>query len=198
MATGRLRRRGHAGLATLAALWLVFQMLGHSELGWLGGTARFSGAAQPASIAARPASLSGKTRDAEGGGTVLVKHPGANPFELAWSPGETVGDLKAAILGKTGIPALKQELRSGGSGLGEDERPLADAAAAAPAGLLEVWLFDERTQEEKKDAPTVAGRQYEEPDTDSIDGIKFLVYLMALGGIGALVVSNSAQIPFLN
>mmetsp|Transcript_137638 Transcript_137638/g.383901 ORF Transcript_137638/g.383901 Transcript_137638/m.383901 type:complete len:211 (+) Transcript_137638:91-723(+) len=196
-------RRRPTWVKVLLGTWLALQGLLHDcnthrtqdRLTFLGTTTSRISTQRVLTPSARPASLSGRTRDAEGGGgQIWVNQPGEAVFDVRWAPGETIADLKAAIAEKTGIPTAKQELRAGGKALEADGHLLEKCAVTT--SNLEVWLFDERTPEEKQDVLTRAGRQYVEPETETIDGVKLLVYVMGTAGFLVVFASASGLVSF--
>jgi len=90
------------------------------------------------------------------GGTLWVNRPNQRSFEVRWSEGDTVGDLKTVVEGATGIPVKQQELRSNGVELFPDNQTLEEwalsasgVAATAGGKGADVWVFDGRSDEER-------------------------------------------------
>mmetsp|Transcript_47880 Transcript_47880/g.110970 ORF Transcript_47880/g.110970 Transcript_47880/m.110970 type:complete len:215 (-) Transcript_47880:189-833(-) len=184
---GRARLSSGRRAAILVGFWAALHSLAPSpKWSWVGVSSPRLQGVRGVAERSRRAEVSGKTKDPQGGGEVFVKRAGDPRLKLHWNPEDTVGDLKKAIAVETDIPPAKQALRADLKALEADDVLVANCAALSDS-KLEVWLFDERTPEERRKSPTRASRQYVDLETDNIDGIKVLVYGMGIVGVLTLL-----------
>mmetsp|Transcript_81604 Transcript_81604/g.214220 ORF Transcript_81604/g.214220 Transcript_81604/m.214220 type:complete len:208 (-) Transcript_81604:111-734(-) len=197
----RAARRPVRGIVALAAAALVAVFFG-LPAAFVGGARLGHRTTEPARTrVATFAVVTGKKSDSKPTGKAWVNRAGSVAIEVDWGQGETVADLKVAIEAVTQVPAAKQSLRSGGEALGSHSRPLAECA---PKGEpLQVWLFDERTDEEREAAQVKSRAQKaweaDMPDTE-VDANKLLVGIVgvagvAITGLGLLTQELDLDIP---
>eukprot|EP00933_Yihiella_yeosuensis_P080068 TRINITY_DN93475_c0_g1_i1.p1 TRINITY_DN93475_c0_g1~~TRINITY_DN93475_c0_g1_i1.p1 ORF type:complete len:257 (-),score=58.49 TRINITY_DN93475_c0_g1_i1:214-984(-) len=105
-------------------------------------------------------------------GKFWVNQPGQISFEVEWSRGDKIRDLKAVIEKVAGIPVDKQELRGNGESMGVDGQQL----EAIQRQLTDVWVLDERDDSEER------GEYNPDPEPDMspfATPLKIGIYLFA-------------------
>jgi len=97
-------------------------------------------------------------------GMVRVIMSDGTSFKIGWDNGETVLDLKKAILETFEIPIESQELLKDEEPLGRDDTLLENCVAATGPYLPEIWLFDEEAamaEIERQARELMGDRQWE-------------------------------------